>query len=315
RDFHVTGVQTCALPISRGGHVRGRDARGRGQRWRRGHGVRRGAATATSTVSAPPPTIASSALMSPGRLARRRVDVVALVGDHFVLVVVLLEVAAFRAHGATHPRSLLDAQPRGDQVSAHVGACLEAQALLGDDAAVDPPRHAHALSADGAEHDTVRRHRHGAFEDDVSLDTPDDFQVAPPRDIADDDAGGPDDRHSRHSTPSVQSPMSTLPRNVAPSAMVSRGAFTSPTSRPPASRSTRSVAVTLAVTLPATLTVRPLTSASTAPREPSSTLPFVVTRPRTRPSMCTSTSLVRSPSIVSSEAMMVEDMVSSWVTK
>ena len=49
--------------------------------------------------------------------------------------------------------------------------------------------------------------------------------------------------------------MSTLPLNEAPSAMVSREALTSPMTRPPAWMSTRSLVVTLPVTLPATLSV------------------------------------------------------------
>ena len=61
----------------------------------------------------------------------------------------------------------------------------------------------------------------------------------------------------------AQTSMSTLPLNWAPSAIVTRAAFTLPMTRAPDCRSTRSVAVTLPVSEPATTSDPPATSAST----------------------------------------------------
>ena len=60
--------------------------------------------------------------------------------------------------------------------------------------------------------------------------------------------------------------MSTLPLNDAPSAIVQRDALTSPMRRPPAIRSTRSLAVTLPVIWPPTESERTTVDFSTGSR-------------------------------------------------
>src|SRR5580692_4721188 len=210
---------------------------------------------------------------------------------------------------AAHEGADSDGDTGGAKVADDAGAVLEENRFVGHEIALDRAANDELAALDAGAHHAVQRERHVARHRDLAVDEALYLDVARAVDPPADARGLADDRDvGRHG----QTSMSTLPLNWAPSAIVTRAAFTLPMTREPDWRSTRSDAVTLPVSDPPTTSEPPCTSASTVAPCSMVTASLAVNLPRTVPATTTSSSVEISPSMVMPAPMIVLAMVSPF---
>src|SRR5690606_33844863 len=177
-----------------------------------------------------------------------------------------------RAQDAAHTRARFDPNPGSGKIALDTSKGADHDAVAGDPISLHPPLHCDVSGFDPTLDDARFGHKNSPVEVDGALYASPPFKVTAAVRVTESGTGfAYCRRHTSATLFTHCTSVSTWPRKLAPTAMVSRGERTFPVRRAPAKRSTRSFASILPATDPATLTRWPLTSELTDASGPSST--------------------------------------------